>query len=126
MATKVDRVKDWLRQGLDSSESSLFYPHVSVHEVEAWLLADGLCLAQRLKAQNITPDPQAEIRNFENPPSRRLKELFRQHGRNDYYKLKDGVPLFKAANFETVYKLCSHFRDFYDELVAVVQSQVAN
>ena len=126
LATKVNQVKQWLEEDLPPEMSERFHSHVSVHEVEAWLLADGHCLAKRLNEKNIKPDPNAETRNFENPPSRRLKELFKKHGRYDYYKLKDGVPLFKDAKFDTVYKSCSYFRAFYDGLKTTAQAHLSN
>lgn len=121
LAQKVTRAKTWLQQGISPDISSKFYPHFSVHEVEAWLLADGRCLANRLKNETIQPDPQAETRNFENPPSRRLQTLFKQHKPTGYSKIQDGIPLFQHVTFETVYASCVYFRTFYDDLKQVAQ-----
>jgi hypothetical protein len=73
---KVGRVRDWLRNRVVHPRRDDFYPHVSVHEVEAWILAEGNALSQRLRDPSIRPDPQAELRNFEKPPKRRVGELF--------------------------------------------------
>lgn len=62
--TKVNQAKEWLRKGVGDLED-FFYPHLCVHETEAWFLAEGECLAQRLKNQNIKPDPHAEIKNLQ-------------------------------------------------------------
>lgn len=115
--TKVQRVRDWLREQVSHTRSNDFYPHVSVHETEALLLAEGSALAGRLNDNSIRPDPDAESKNFPKPPSRRINELFltRKHG-DRYQKIRDGTPLFKALNFDTVYNSCRYFRAFYDDL----------
>jgi hypothetical protein len=103
-----------------------FYPHVSVHEVEAWLLAEGECLAKRLKDAKIQPNPNAETLNFDNPPSKRIDNLFKHHRYNDgYHKINDGIALFKCLQFGSVYKTCQYFREFYDELKTVGQVVLA-
>lgn len=120
LADKVIRVKNWLRHSFDAS---FFYPTVSVHEVEAWLLAEGECLSQRLKDPKIRADPKAEEKNFDNPPCKRIDALFkkRRHG-DGYHKINDGTPLFQCLEFDPVYKTCHYFREFYDELKSVGQS----
>jgi len=124
LSHKVARVQKWLRKGLSTKIRQKFHPHLSVHEVEAWLLADGRCLVKRLNDKSIKPDPQAEKRNFENPPSSRLKSLFKKYKREGYTKIVDGVALFQDADFETVYATCHYFRDFYDDLKAVAKANL--
>lgn len=121
LTQKVARAKTWLQQGFSSDVVKRFYPHLSVPEVEAWLLADGRCLAKRLKDNTIQPDPQAETRNFENPPSHRLQTLFKQYKPSGYSKIQDSIPLFQDVSFETVYTSCIYFRAFYDDLKQVAQ-----
>ncbi len=123
---KVARVTRWLNDGLPAGLRQCLHPHVSVHEVEAWLLAEGKCLALRLRDNSIEPDPQAEVRNFLEPPSRRLDALFKSHRQGDgYRKIKDGTPLWKCADFAIVYKMCRYFRLFYDDLKAVAQETLS-
>ena len=92
-------------------------------EVEAWLLAEGDCLAKRLKDTNIKPDRNAEAKNLDNPPSKRIDALFknRRHG-DGYHKINDGTPLFQCLQFQPVYDTCQYFREFYDELKSVGSS----
>jgi len=127
LADKVVRVKSWLRGDLESSYPDFFYPHVSVHEVEAWLLAEGECLAKRLKDTKIQPNPNAETQNFDNHPSKRVDNLFKQHRRGDgYHKINDSATLFKTLRFEPVYKTCRYFREFYEELKSAGQAILKN
>jgi hypothetical protein len=119
---KVERVRAWLKNQLgDHTRAHDFLPHVSVHEVEAWILAEGSALSRRLRDPGITPDPQAESKNFENPPSDRLNDLFRRTKSRRYHKILDGTPLFKTMRFEPVYRSCRYFREFYDDLTAVAR-----
>lgn len=114
---KVRRVQNWLRSQLGQHiRARYFIPHVSVHEVEAWILAEGDALATRLGDRNIGQDPAAESRNLQNPPSARLNEQFRRIKDKGYHKITDGEPLFKAMKFVPVYNSCRYFRKFYDDL----------
>jgi hypothetical protein len=120
LQAKVIRVTNWLARQVDHPRTRDFFPHVSVHETEAWLLAEGLALARRLGDARIGPEDNAEVKNFQKPPSTRLHELFRSRRRGDgYHKISDGVPLFKALQFDPVYKSCRYFAAFYDDLKSV-------
>lgn len=123
LEAKVERVRDSLRTQPRRSTSGRFFPHVSVHETEAWILAEGSALARRLNDSGIRPDPDAECKNFQKPPHERINELFltRRHG-DRYQKIRDGRPLFASMQFEFVYKACRYFRSFYDDLKAAGSS----
>lgn len=127
LAVRVQRVRDWLRGQIVHERSRDFFAHVSVHETEAWILAEGLALSKRLANPDIRPDPQAESRDFANPPSRRLNDLFLRHrSRNRYNKILDGRPLFSDMEFAPVYSCCQYFRSFYDDLRDVARRQEMN
>jgi hypothetical protein len=113
---KVSRMREWLRAQIEDADSSRFFPHVCVHQTEAWILAEGHALATRLRDPALKPDIGAESKNFENPPSKRLNDLFRHRGRPGYHKIIDGRPLFEKMEFEPVYKSCHYFQGFYDDL----------
>jgi hypothetical protein len=120
LAAKVRRVQNWLRSQLGQfTRSRDFKPHVSVHEVEAWILAEGAALASKLGNPRIKPDPQAETKNFQNPPSRQMSELFLKSKGRHYQKIEDGEPLFSKMSFQPVYDSCRYFRNFYDDLKSV-------
>ena len=115
---KVDRVRDWLRERVIHRRRSDFFPHVSVYEVEAWILAEGTALSNRLGA-SIERDLRAEERNFLRPPAVRINELFLRYKKTRYRKTIDGQRLFSKMEFHPVYDSCPYFRRFYDELRAV-------
>jgi hypothetical protein len=119
LEAKVERVRGWLRRQVIHARTPQFFPHVCVHQTEAWILAEGHALARRLKDPGIEPDPNAESKDFQNPPSARLNVLFLRKASRRYNKISDGQPLFAAMQFEPVYYSCPYFRAFYDDLRAV-------
>jgi hypothetical protein len=116
---KVERVRDWLREHVTHPRRGDFFPHVSVHEVEAWILAEGTALSQRLQDRSISPDPQAEWKNCQKPPKKRIDELFRRNKKTRYKETVDGKALFSKMEFQPVYDSCQYFRKFYDDLRSV-------
>jgi hypothetical protein len=121
LETKIQRVGDWLRAQVNHARASQFFCHVCVHQTEAWILAEGHALAARLGNPNIKPDSNAELKNFQNPPSERLNELFLRIKKRRYNKKADGTPVFKTMGFQPVYNSCQYFRGLYDDLKAVGQ-----
>ena len=117
--TKVQRVRESLRGQVNHARANSFFPHVCVHQTEAWILAEGHALAARLGDPNIRSDSNAELKNFQNPPSERLNERFLRIKKRRYHKIGDGTPLFKAMEFQPVYNSCQYFREIYDDLKAV-------
>lgn len=118
LETKIQRVRNWLSAQVNHPRANQFFPHVCVHQTEAWILAEGCALAARLRDPRIEPDPNAEFRNFQNPPSDRLNTLFLRSKKRRYNKIADGTPLFAAMRFTPVYDSCRYFRAFYDDLKA--------
>lgn len=121
LETKVMRVREWFRGRLNHTRANDFFPHVCVHETEAWVIAEGVALARRLDDAGIRPDPTVETKNFQFPPKRRINELFVSHRGERYQKIRDGRPLFAALQFEPIYHTCKYFRAFYDDLRQVGQ-----
>ena len=118
LEVKIQRVREWLRAQFSHARESRFFPHICVHQTEAWILAEGHALAARLNDSGIGPDPNAELKDFQNPPSKRLNELFLRIKSRRYSKTIDGTPLFVAMQFAPVYNSCRYFRAFYDDLTA--------
>jgi hypothetical protein len=119
---KVAQARAWLQDNWGETYKDFFFPHLSVHEVEAWLLAEGDCLARRLKDPGTRPNQHAETLNFLDPPSKRVDRLFRDRRGDGYHKINDGTPLFKCLQFQPIYETCRHFREFYDDLTRVGRS----
>ena len=82
-------------------------------------MAEGMALSQRLRDPSIRADPQAERKNFQKPPKKRINELFQRNKDERYKETFDGKSLFSKMEFQPVYDSCPYFRRFYDELRAV-------
>lgn len=113
---KVRRVSNWFATALQHRRSAVFFPHLSVHDTEALILAEGAALARRLRDSGIRPDPNAELKNFGQPPQKLIHDLFVSRKGDRYHKIKDGTPLFASLEFDPVYRTCRYFRAFYDAL----------
>ncbi|MBI2872031.1 MAG: DUF4276 family protein [Chloroflexi bacterium] len=111
---------DWLREHLRTlipeQYRNRFYPHVAVHELEAWILADPSGLRERLKTSSLPSWPHPECVNDTTPPSDVLNGLFRARLKIRYAKIKEGVPLLEKLNLDAVYKGCPSFQLFIDDL----------
>jgi len=119
---KVARVLQWLNSQARGIPSDFYYPHIAVHDIEAWILAEGAALAKRLHAPSLQPDPEAERKDFANPPKRRLNEMFRKHLRRRYEENRDARALFSAVDPAVIHKTCHHYRLLYDDLSKVARS----
>jgi hypothetical protein len=117
---KVDAARAWLRKGASDVDPGFFHPHLAVHDLEAWLLAEGVSLGKRLRHE-IDPDPRAEERDFDRPPNKQVNDLFVKHRDEGYRKTVDGPPLYKELAFDPVYRSCPYFREFYDDLRSVAE-----
>lgn len=48
VAQKRSIARDWLQSQVPSVDAEFFHPHFAVHDIEAWLLAEGTALGSRL------------------------------------------------------------------------------
>jgi hypothetical protein len=118
---KVEAARAWLREGASDVDPGFFHPHLAVHDLEAWLLAEGAALAERLH-HRIAPHPRAEELDFERPPGKLVDDLFQKHRKEAYRKTIDGPPLYKSLAFDLVYQSCLYFREFYDDLQSTAKA----
>ena len=114
-------MREWLRGQVNHPRTVQFFPHISVYQTEALILAEGNALAARLDDPAIQPDANAESKNFQNPPSKRLNDLFLRYKSRRYNKKIDGTPLFKAMSFNAVHDCCTYFRTFYGDLTSAAR-----
>lgn len=123
---QVEAVRRWLRQGVRDVPATFFHPHVCVHDIEAWFLAEGQALAKRLKYRSLSPCPHAESLNLVDPPKSRVNQLFRTHLHRGYGEVSDGTPLFGALSHAQIYETCRYYHELYDDLLAVARTALTN
>ncbi|HOC92079.1 MAG TPA: DUF4276 family protein [bacterium] len=98
-----------------------FHQHFAVHELEAWLLSDPKIFPNEIKLPGCCDNP--ETVDFDTPPAKLLKELFRKNKKNySYKKTIDGVNLFKKLSPDTVRDKCPNFKKFTDEILAAAKN----
>lgn len=73
------KMKEWV------GNESRFYPCAAQYEFEAWLLPFWEDLQKMAKHNASSPGPNPELINHSNPPSKRIKNLFRG-GTESIYK----------------------------------------
>ncbi|MBN1814385.1 MAG: DUF4276 family protein [Anaerolineae bacterium] len=71
----ADEAKQFLRRAV--GDEPRFYAHAAQYDVEAWLLPYWDFICQRLGVRKAKPGAHPEQVNLEQPPSRRLNELYR-------------------------------------------------
>ena len=97
-----------------------FYPHAAQHDFEAWLLPywDDI---QRLARHNRTAPPGApELVNHTNPPSYRIKEIFRTgQGPRDYVKPRDAAKILQGNDLSIAAQACPELRAFLNTILTL-------
>jgi len=118
---KIDFARKRIIESLPEECRPRFRQHFAVHELEAWLLSDPDIFPRGIKLPVECGNP--ETVDFDNPPAKLLKELFRKYKKNySYKKTVDGVNLFKKLSPKTVRKKCPNFKKFTDEILAAAEN----
>jgi len=113
---KAEVYRNHIHQKADQEYHERFFPHVAVHELEAWILADR----DALNAPGVEEIANPEDVNLENPPSKRLDDIFFEHQMRPYSKGNDQSLLWKEVDVRKVYARCPHFAAFLNDLAKVV------
>ena len=121
VSRKVEKLKEWLKNQYDESVLVKFHPHVSVHETEAWFLADEKALSDVLKTK-IKQFPNPEQLDFLEHPSKRINILFNKYLKRRYIKgglTGDDRKMFEKMSLEETAKRCPYLKAFYEDLQKV-------
>ncbi|MEW5983760.1 MAG: DUF4276 family protein [Acidobacteriota bacterium] len=108
------RMREWV--GLDDR----FHPHVALHDFEAWLLPYWPTI-QRLAGHNSTaPGVAPEAVNHNNPPARRIAELFRTGSqRRAYVKPRDASRILRENDLAVAVALCPELKALVNTILSV-------
>ncbi len=112
---RADYLKCYLADLVPQELRAKFRPHLAVHDIEAWLLADR----DLLRKYDINPpagDPEALDFGEQSHPKARLKELWRVAKKRGYRKVTDGVRLFGQVSVQVVAEKCRYFRELVEDL----------
>ena len=121
-ASSVQERYDWLCQYFENEVGHVrFRMFCAVHELEAWILSQPDCLPT--KVRNALPGKvqNPEGVDFEEPPSRLLRRLYRDQMGRGYKKIVDGTDLFSKLNPDVARSKCPHLRKLLDEMLRLAR-----
>lgn len=99
----------------DSREKKKFHAHAAHIEFEAWLLPFWNDIAERLKLKAKPPGSNPEQVNRDNPPSKRLSDLYKRAGRK-YEKVIEAEWILKRHRIEDAAKKCPELQSLLETL----------
>ena len=116
-ATAADakkKMRDWV------GEEKRFHSHAAQHDFEAWLLPYWSDI-QKLAGHNKTaPEGNPETVNHNNPPSFRIKEIFRiGRCRNDYVKTRDAGRILRDNDLSAAVSQCTELKNFVNTIITL-------
>ncbi len=97
-----------------------FYPHVALHDFEAWLIPYWPKIQRLAKSDRQSPGNNPETINHNNPPAYRLKEIYRIGScRRDYNKVRDAPKILEGEDLGVAVNLCSELKAFVDRIISL-------
>ncbi|HUU85185.1 MAG TPA: DUF4276 family protein [Phycisphaerae bacterium] len=96
-----------------------FRPHVALFELEAWLMPFWDDIAKSIGVKAKKPGVKPEAINHEKPPSKHLKELFRQakQPRRNYDKVRHAWKWLTAERLGRAAEVCPELKAFLNSLL---------
>ena len=90
-----------------------FYPHVALHDFEAWLLPYWSTIQKKAKHNRAKPGSEPEKVNHDRPPSYHLKEIFeRGQCKESYNKIIHAKAIFKGQDLTIAIEACPELKAF--------------
>lgn len=101
-----------------------FYPHAAQHDFEAWLLPYWSDL-QKLAGHNMAlPGSAPENVDHDNPPARRIKELFLKGTKGRaYVKARDAGRILQGKDLLIAASACPELKAFLNTLLGLAGGQ---
>jgi len=101
-----------------------FYPHAALHDFEAWLLPYWETIQKLAKHNLSAPSGSPETVNHHNPPSYRIKEIFRLGKcKRDYNKLSDAKAILKKNELMTAIQACPELKTFINRIISLCNTE---
>lgn len=110
-ADAKDQMKNWV------GNNPKFYPHAASHDFEAWLLPFWSKIQQISGGNRAVPSGSHELVNHNNPPSKRIEEIFEQGKRRSYNKARDAKRILDGEDLMDAAEACPELRDFLNTIL---------
>jgi len=115
--------KDKMRQWV--GKEPRFHPHAAQHDFEAWLLPYWSKIREITGSNRTQPDGQPETVNHNNPPARRLNEVFmtgsKRHG---YVKVRDGSSILRGEDLTIAISACPELKAFVNTILGLCGAEL--
>ena len=112
-----EKMRSW------AGENNRFYPHVALHDFEAWLLPYWPRIQDMAGQNQKSFGANPETVNHGNPPAHRLKELFERgagkSGRKSYNKPRDAKAILKDADLMVAVNACPELKSFINTILTL-------
>lgn len=97
-----------------------FYPHVALHDFEAWLLPYWSKIQRLAKSNRTPPAANPETVNHGNPPAYRLQDVFRTGGhKKSYSKTIDAPRILRGEDLLVAINACSELKSFVNRIISL-------
>lgn len=113
---------EWAKEFIESKvDDHRFRQYFAVHETEAWLLSNPDLFPTVIK--NALPGTvrNPEEVDFDQPPSKLLKKLYREKTKRTYKKVTHGKELFDKLDPGVAYQKCSRLKDLLDDMLRMAK-----
>ena len=95
-----------------------FYPHVALHDFEAWLLPYWSDIQKIAGSSRAPPGPNPEAVNHGKPPAHRLQEVFRTGSKGKtYVKPRDAARILRDQDLTVAARACPELKEFLNTLL---------
>lgn len=99
-----------------------FYPHVALHDFEAWLLPYWDRITKLAGKNAKVPGAHPEAVNHHNPPARRIARLFEEGScRDSYSKPRDAKRILRDADLMTAIQACPELKEFVNTIIGLCE-----
>ena len=114
--SSADDAKSKMRRWV--GDEPRFYPHVALHDFEAWLLPYWDAIQQLAKIKRASPGNRPETIHHGKPPSRILAELFEiGKGRDSYVKTRDAGRILRGQSLQVSAEACPELKAFLNTIL---------
>ena len=101
-----------------------FYPHVALHDFEAWLIPHWNKILQLAKFHQNLPAGNPETINRNKPPSKVIAEVFeRGDCRNSYSKQRDARRVLSGQDLTPSINTCAELKAFVNRIIILSGGQ---
>jgi hypothetical protein len=113
------KLREWV------GEEKRFHARAAQHDFEAWLLPYWSDIQKLAGHNKAAPEGNPESVNHNNPPSFRIKEIFRiGRCRSDYVKARDAGRILRDNDLSVAVSQCPELKGFVDTIIKLCGGKI--